>query len=137
MQKMSHGLVTSSWRPKTAVCYILTQIYRGILIFGLVGPWDKIKKTSKAFFEILKNDIFRAFFHLLVIFFLFTFVLATGHSIRPTALIFGIQAQCDIERGEKTVFFGNFHFSRLEGNFHFFKLKKINFRSLNITVLDI
>ena len=48
-REMSHDLVVLSWRPKTAVCYILTQIYRGILIFGLFGPWDKIKKFKSIF----------------------------------------------------------------------------------------
>ena len=62
----------------------------GILEFGIVVPWDKRRKNSKAFFKKMKIDIFRAIYSFLVVFFLFVFVLATGHSIRHTILFFGM-----------------------------------------------
>ena len=43
---------------------------------------------KKTFFKKLKIDVFRAFYRFLVVFFLFVFILATSHLIRPTNTYF-------------------------------------------------
>ena len=56
------------------------------------------KNWKRIFYKKLKIDVFRAFYRLLVVFFLFVFESATSHSIRPITLIFGKLARCDLER---------------------------------------
>ena len=78
------------------------------------------KNWKKTFFKKLKIDVFRAFYRFLVVFFLFVFVLATSHPIRPTTLIFGKLVQCDLERTEKNCFLKIFIFHDFRANFHVF-----------------
>ena len=81
----------------------------------------------------MKIDIFRAFYRFLVVFFLFVFVLATSHPIRPTTLIFGKLVQCDLKRTEKK-FVWTFSFFTILGPIFMFFNFYISFRSLQITV---
>ena len=96
------------------------------LVFGT--KWEKLKKT---FFKELKIDVFRAFYRFFVVFFLFVFVLATSHPIRPTTLIFGKLVQCDLERTEKNVFW-KFLFYKFLGLFFMFFNFYISFWSLQV-----
>jgi len=47
----------------------------------------------------------------------FIFVFATGHSIQPTDLFFGMKAHFTLDRAKKKYFVGNFHFLMILGPF--------------------
>ena len=63
-------------------------------------------------------------------FFLFVFVMATSHSIRPPTLIFGKFAQCDLEREKKVVFFFSFSFFTILGPIFMFLFSKLTGQSI-------